>query len=137
MNLYRIVANVSVYKGDWRSVRQIPTFLLDGDCLGIADERHAMSVARDILCENLFPDGYRLSLDCIKVEPTVHYVDPQLTTFDQLRIGDYYRYVGGQSQFRKVGHTEARLQRGMNNDRIFTESPDKEVVLTSQEYVVF
>jgi len=53
--MYRIQANITVSRtssitGETHSfMRQIPTFFLDENILGIVDENHAEMIARDIL----------------------------------------------------------------------------------------
>ncbi len=54
MNLYRITATVIHHTNDSHCVstdltRQVPTFLLDADHLGIVSEEHAVEMARAII----------------------------------------------------------------------------------------
>lgn len=42
---YRITATTTRTKGGQTVSVQVPTFVLDGDALGIVDERHAQSIA--------------------------------------------------------------------------------------------
>lgn len=56
------------------------------------------------------------------------YVDPQRMTFADLQVGDVYRYPGGLSQFVKVHQTTGRLERGLADDREYTENSWQEVI---------
>ena len=47
--LYRVTAQVVTKRGGWISSRQVPTFLLDGEQLGIVDEAHAEQIAREVV----------------------------------------------------------------------------------------
>jgi len=55
MNLYRITANIVHHTTDKHGVsadvpKQVPTFLLDGDYLGIVDVAHAERIAKEVVC---------------------------------------------------------------------------------------
>lgn len=55
MNLWRICATIIHHTNDSHCVsvdvsKQVPSFLLDGDFLGIVDEGHAIQIAKEIIC---------------------------------------------------------------------------------------
>lgn len=47
--LWCVSATVSHTHGGWHSARQVPTFYLHPDVQGITSEKHAKSIARDVL----------------------------------------------------------------------------------------
>lgn len=55
MNLYRVTATAVHHTTDRLGVscdltRQVPSFLLDADVLGIVSEEHAEKIAKSIIC---------------------------------------------------------------------------------------
>lgn len=61
---YRITAQIESRNGPWTGSRQVTSFVLDGDDLGIVSEEHAARIAESILTEAVKAIGADL--------PTVH-----------------------------------------------------------------
>lgn len=47
--MYAVQCTIETSNGDYRGVRQLPTFYLDERVQGITDEGHAARIARDII----------------------------------------------------------------------------------------
>lgn len=65
--LFRIQANFTVSEGKWLNIKQVPTFCLDGDILGILDEAQASSIAEKMI-RDINPNVKTVGVSVAKVE---------------------------------------------------------------------
>jgi len=51
---YRLLVSISTIEDGWHSTIQLPTFVLEGDVLGLVDHKHAEKLAESML-QQLLP----------------------------------------------------------------------------------
>lgn len=66
--LYRITATATRNHSGWTTTKQLPTFVLDGDTLGIINHHHARKIARRLL--DPFNGPHSVEIGVIEIDPS-------------------------------------------------------------------